>query len=1213
MNSFNQDDKIPDVDPTQDRISKLEDAVSNLTLLLEKVVEQKAPTPPQDVQPAPIDPFDQLGLTSGAAASEVSSVSDQILITQVSIPRFTQGPASLDESDIFSAFTRYTRERNAKPTIESIFASFGRVASLLAFDPRFSEAAQLYRQWAARLQTTPTTTAQLQAHVDRAAHDYKTLWVIMSHAFNSSRTLARRLELYKTRLKDSYPRTMGSPPARLAMLGDQSNQLATWLQLDLVQSKVIAGCFKTIAASVLPRRAACVISDCYTITKPRSVHELIAITQSELARLEESADTLGMSIWAAKTAQTPVTTTIVAQTQSGNNSSDTTTSNTSSTSTGRRRQKRLTPAIKSADDSTIDEATSKKLNKWNDPSADPPHEGMVFCTKHNRWGNHATDKCNLPDDDTSRTRSGKPYNAKPEDRSDQDKPGEEKKGRAIGDHPDLTPLNYTVEGDERSHKTVPTLLDTGAEVCWMRRSVAAMLNLDVAPTTMSLAAANNTVTPAVGAVTVTVSQADETAVPREVRQTITAYVMDDGDLSDPVILSAEVSERFSRAPIALLDPEDLDEEAFMPQLATDELYKERLPSLDKTIPELKEPIMKLLDKHHALFEPLSETPADVKPMTVDVDPDAKPVVAKPYWLSRALKHEVEATVRKLLAAGIIEECDSNWASPLFFVRQGPKNRMVIDYRAVNAVTPATPVPLTACNDLLSMLKGMKIFASIDLLSGYHQIAMAPEHRHLTAFVCHIGVYQFRRVPFGLRNAPSHFQTSMMNVLSGLTFKACLLYVDDILVFGATPEEFLVNLDEVLTRLGKHGLKLGASKCSLGVSQALFLGYLVSAQGLSIDPSRIAPLKQLKIPSTLTEVRSALGLFNFYRRFLSDYATIAEPLIALTRKHTGFEWTPDCTSAFETLLASLVAAPVLANVDYEKELFIRSDASGVAIGAVLMQGPPGKPDETVAFFSTTLTAAQRRWSINEKEAFALTRAVEHFDAYVRGHSFTCEVDHRNLTFTATTSASPKIERWRHRLSEYDMVVQYLPGEDNSVADALSRVGQARTVAPCRVAVATLSTRSSNSANIIAVAHGSALTGHCGRDETTRLFRDAGYTWPGLATEVAEHVKACPVCQKVRLKSAMSYHTGHLSTSTPFDTVYIDSIGPLNPTPDGFSHIIVMVDSFTRWAELVPTVTTNARSAADAIIERVVCRHGIPRRIHSDDERPPIPEQPHQRFD
>lgn len=470
---------------------------------------------------------------------------------------------------------------------------------------------------------------------------------------------------------------------------------------------------------------------------------------------------------------------------------------------------------------------------------------------------------------------------------------------------------------------------------------------------------------------------------------------------------------------------------------------------------------------------------------------------------------------------------------------------------------------------------MRVFAGLDLLSGYHQAPVDVASRPLTAFICHLGVFQFTRVPFGLKNAPSHFQSKMMDTLRGLLFTDCLLYVDDILVMGKDNEDFLRALANVFERLERARLKLGAHKCKLGVKSVKFLGYIVSEEGLSVDPDRLSPLAEMLSPATIGEVRSALGLFNFYRKFINDYASLAEPLIALTRKGVAFSWGDTEEEAFRSILARLIAAPLLSHIDYSHELIVKSDASGVAIGGALFMDTD--PIKTVAFFSKTLSVAERQWSINEKEAFALVSAVEKFDSYLRGHTFTCLVDHKNLTFNTTASSSQKIERWRHRLSEYLITVEYVPGPENEVADALSRVGQSRRLAShCSAVVEPYDdelgddTLQSHEHSIaIEKAHGTAMTGHFGRDETLRVLRETGVSWPHMADQVAEFVRSCGVCQKARLQAAMAYHTGHLSTPTPFDTVFMDTIGPLYRTDDG-SYVLVMVDGFSRWTELVATV-------------------------------------------
>ncbi len=1202
-----KDKESSSVSSGDDRIASLEATVSRMSSILEllssKLVEDTGPertVKDEPVSSPAVDPFGDFAL----------DLQQPLFISSTTLPRFSSGPSSTQEWELFRSVCSYSRERRSKPTMESFLSSLGRISVQLAYNPRLAPLKDLYERWARRIPSTPTTEAQLSAHIARASDDLKAFMSAASDAFNTSRSLRTKLDLLSGKLADAWARAQGTPPERISCIAESSLQLVAWLGLSEVPEKtIVTYLHDAMVAAQVSRDFKDLIKSIKKIHRPTSVAAFTAALHAALVELEDAAQTLGTDPWSAftsrgqtapraDTAQSapvgeveldiPATSRRRSRGRRGGASSSTVTESTTVTSTTE------TPADKPSTEQTPTSgeqpvSSAKPLDKWRNPDGEPPLPGLNFCPHHKKWVSHKPDQCFLADGSSpeeGRTRSGKDF----------------KPTKTLAVEPSglqLVPVSLT-EPSSGSTLDTRALPDSGSEESWIRRAILPQTFIDaMRPTSAVMRAANGTSSAAVGDISLVVLQRHINSMPAAIRETIVFHIME--DLATDVILSADVSTRFARPSVCLFDPED---DAAPAPLRTDELLDDRFPSFEQTIPELREPVKELCYKHKALFAPLDETPADLAPMVVTVEDDATPVAAKPYWMSAALREEVEDRVATLLDVGIIEPSLSKWASPVFFVRQGSKDRMVIDYKKVNAVTEAEPVPLSSCEDLLSRVQGMKVFAGLDLLSGYHQAPVDPASRPLTAFICHLGVYQFTRVPFGLKNAPSHFQGRMMDTLRGLLFTDCLLYVDDILVMGKDNDDFLRALANVLDRLERAKLKLGAHKCLLGVRSVKFLGYIVSEEGISVDPDRLAPLAEMESPSTIGEVRSALGLFNFYRKFLDDYATTAEPLIALTRKGTDFSWSDDAERAFRAILGSLIAAPLLSHIDYANELVVKSDASGVAIGGALFMDTT--PPQTIAFFSKTLSAAERQWSINEKEAFALLSSVEKFDTYLRGHAFTCLVDHKNLTFDTHASASAKIERWRHRLSEYLITVEYVPGPDNEVADALSRVGQSRRLASkCAAVLQPLNDDEPSNARIrsyeremaVEKAHGSALTGHFGRDETLRVLRETGANWSHIAEQVTRFVSECPVCQKARLTAAMAYHTGHLSTPTPFDTVFMDTIGPLT-TDDDCSYVLVMVDGFSRWTELVATHSTDAKTTAQAIIDRLVANHGLPRRIHSD---------------
>jgi hypothetical protein len=332
-------------------------------------------------------------------------------------------------------------------------------------------------------------------------------------------------------------------------------------------------------------------------------------------------------------------------------------------------------------------------------------------------------------------------------------------------------------------------------------------------------------------------------------------------------------------------------------------------------------------------------------------------------------------VTNMLSRGVIQPSNSPWSSPVVIVaKKDGSKRFCVDYRKLNAITKTDAYPLPRIDDALDVLAGMKYFASLDLLSGYWQVKMSDDSVEKTAFCTPDGLFEFTVMPFGLCNAPGTFQRLMESVLSGLIPEKCLLYIDDILVVGRTFEEHLQNLREVLTRLREAGLRLKPRKCHLCQRKVKYLGYIVSADGISADPEKVAAVKDFPTPLDLKSLRSFLGLASYYRRFIPCFSSMGQPLYALTRKDAPFVWTGSCEEAFRRLKNLLTDAPILSYPDFEKEFFLETDASGTGLGALLTQKQDTGLNQPIAYASRTLQSHERNYGVTELEALGVVWAI-----------------------------------------------------------------------------------------------------------------------------------------------------------------------------------------------------------------------------------------------
>ena len=357
---------------------------------------------------------------------------------------------------------------------------------------------------------------------------------------------------------------------------------------------------------------------------------------------------------------------------------------------------------------------------------------------------------------------------------------------------------------------------------------------------------------------------------------------------------------------------------------------------------------------------------------------------------------------------------------------------------MNQVTKHDSHPLPRVDDLLDALKGYDLFSTLDLRSGYWQVGMNPQDMEKTAFIAPDGLFEFKRMPFGLSTAPATFSRAINIILSGLTFESCLCYFDDILIYSKNIDQHCERLTSVLQRFRQHGLKVKASKCSFGADQVLYLGHTISSTGVHTDPAKIKAIQNLPAPINVEKLRSFLGLAGYYRRFIPHFSSVAAPLTQLTQKSATFQWGAPQQKAFSILKQSLCSAPVLAYPDFDRPFILQTDASNVGLGAVLTQIDQKGLERVIAYASSTLSQRERNYSAIEKEALAIVFAVKHFRFYLLGRKFCIVTDNSALRWLHSMEPKGRIARWIMDLQEFDFTVKHRPGGANSNADALSRL-------------------------------------------------------------------------------------------------------------------------------------------------------------------------------
>ena len=341
--------------------------------------------------------------------------------------------------------------------------------------------------------------------------------------------------------------------------------------------------------------------------------------------------------------------------------------------------------------------------------------------------------------------------------------------------------------------------------------------------------------------------------------------------------------------------------------------------------------------------------------------EAQPIRQQPYRVSPAVRNRINEHVDKMLEHGTIQPSVSPWAAPVVLVKKKDgTERFCVDYRKLNGVTRRDSHPIPHVQDTLDCLHGTSHFSCLDLRSGYWQVEVDDESKAKTAFTTHNGLFEFRKMPFGLANAPSTFQRLMYAVLRSPQYDIYLVYLDDIIIFSQTFGDHLKHLNDVFSRLRSANIRLKPSKCSFACSEVEYLDHVVSRP----DPSKINAVEEFPIPRCTKDVRSFLGLANYYRRFIKNFAAIALPLHKLTRKHVHFLWDSECDIAVSTLKSALISAPILAYPDFSIPFELHTDASSTGIGFALCQ-IQGDRNRAIAYGGRNLNPAERNYSTTER--------------------------------------------------------------------------------------------------------------------------------------------------------------------------------------------------------------------------------------------------------
>ncbi|KAL4557540.1 hypothetical protein LXL04_035721 [Taraxacum kok-saghyz] len=651
----------------------------------------------------------------------------------------------------------------------------------------------------------------------------------------------------------------------------------------------------------------------------------------------------------------------------------------------------------------------------------------------------------------------------------------------------------------------------------------------------------------------------------------------------------------------------------------------------------------VLEQFHLLFQsPQGLPPSRAIEHTINLFENQGPICVRPYRYPHLQKDEIQKQVDEMLSTGIIRLSNSAYSSPVILVRKKDSSwRLCIDYRALNRVTTPDKYPIPVVEELLDELHGSQFFSKIDLKSGFYQVRMRESDAHKTAFRTHNGHYEFLVMPFGLTNAPSTFQALMNDVFRSLLRKGVLVFFDDILIYSTCWDSHLHLLTQVLLLLQTHQLVINKKKSSFGIQSVEYLGHIISQHGVSMDPQKITAINTWPTPRNAKGVRGFLGLTGYYRKFIRGYGKIARPLTELTKKD-GFDWSPATQSAFDLLKQTMTTAPLLTLPDFSKPFEIECDASGLGLGAVLMQSR--KP---IAYFSKALSDKNLTKSAYEKELMALVLAIQHWRPYLLGRDFTVFTDQKSLRHLLEQRITTTDQQnWLAKLMGYKFSILYKPGRDNTAADALSRVFETNELRSLlsyprwlegnsllegseadprlQKIISDLTTNPSSHSGfsllngklyhkgklvipatskwipqLITEFHDSPSGGHSGFYRTYRRLAAQIY-WIGMTKSIKDYVRACDTCQRYKhstLSPAGLLQPLPIPTGI-WDDISLDFITGL-PKSKGFEMVLVVVDRLSKYCHFIPLKhPVTARSLAEIFVKEVIRLHGVPKSILSD---------------
>lgn len=624
---------------------------------------------------------------------------------------------------------------------------------------------------------------------------------------------------------------------------------------------------------------------------------------------------------------------------------------------------------------------------------------------------------------------------------------------------------------------------------------------------------------------------------------------------------------------------------------------------------------------------------------------AKPIVKRSHPISPYIQKELDCELNRMLKLDVIEKSNSPWANPIVVVKKSNgKIRMCLDARGLNSVTVKDAYPLPHIGRILAQIPASKFLSSLDLSDAFWQIALDDSSKLKTAFnVPGRGHFQFKRLPFGLCNSAQTLCRALDNTIGTDLEPNVFVYIDDIIVVSETFDQHIELLNEIAKRLKNAGFSISSEKSKFCVKELKYLGYILTENGLKMDPERVSPILNLPVPKNIRDVRRIMGMAGWYRRFIDNFSDLTAPITDLLKSNKKkFEWTNEADKAFMKLKSALVSSPILCSPNYDEIFTIQTDASNVGMGAVLTQGE-GKGEKVIAYMSSKLTTAQQKYTTTERECLAVLEAIKKFRNYIEGTKFRVITDHASLLWLRNLKdPTSRLSRWALRLQEFEFDLIHRKGKLNVVPDALSRSVEVIDMFEIDAAVddeyldlkrkitkfpnkypnfsikndqifkhCALKTEIDNEdawklyvpakdrAELFGRMHDNPLSGHMGFRKTLKRIQE-NYYWPKMVNHVKHYVKTCSQCQSNKHPTqAVKVPIGiQKETDGPWETIAVDFMGPFPRSRDGNRYVLVVVDIFSKFVFLKPMRQADTKTMVKYLENDIFLIFGVPKKIVAD---------------